>query len=149
MNKDSLKRRLAREEGERLVAYLDIKGILTVGIGHNCVARPVEGVNQPGDRITEEQEQELFDADVNEAITELNGALPWWTDLDDDRQNVMIDLCFNMGIHTLLQFHDTLAAIEGGDYEAAAEGMRHSKWHAQVGSRAVFLEAAMRSGTYA
>lgn len=149
MDMPSLKRRLGIEEGDRLVAYLDTKGILTVGTGHNCVARPVDGVTQAGDTITPEQGQALFEADVADACDQLDTYLSWWRDLDDARQNVILDMCFNMGIKTLLTFHNTLAYVKGGDYEAAADGMKHSAWNDQVGSRAVFLENAMRTGIYA
>jgi lysozyme len=78
----------------------------------------------------------------------LDNAIPWWSTLDDDRQNVIIDLAFNMGIKTLLTFHDTLAHIEAGEYDAAADAMASSRWATQVGQRAVFLENAMRTGEY-
>jgi lysozyme len=54
-----------------------------------------------------------------------------------------------MGIGTLLTFHNTLAMIQSGNYAGAADGMAHSLWASQVGSRAVFLENAMRTGVYA
>lgn len=148
MDRDSLARRLAIEEGDRLVAYLDSLGILTVGRGHNCRAKPVAGVNQPGDTITREQDDQLFEEDVDEACAELDQHLPWWRELDDARQNVMLDLCFNMGINTLVTFTHTLAHIQAGEYDEAADGMAASKWAKQVKSRAVFLEEAMRTGVY-
>ena len=148
MNLDTLGKRLAIEEGDRLVAYLDSKGILTVGRGHNCIAKPLWNVKQPGDRISPEQDQQLFQADVQDACVQLDYYLSWWRDLDDNRQNVMLDLCFNMGIHTLVMFHDTLEAVRTQRWDDAAAGMAHSVWAKQVGSRASFLENAMRTGVY-
>lgn len=149
MNLETLERRLAIEEGDKLVAYLDTKGILTVGRGHNCRAKPVIGIVKPGDTITQEQDDALFEDDVAEACAELDKHLPWWRNLDSDRQNVMIDLAFNMGINTLRTFHNTLSYVKNGMWEQAAEGMKHSLWHEQVGARAVWLENAMRKGQYA
>ena len=149
MNLETLGKRLGIEEGDRLVAYLDSRGILTVGRGHNCIARPVDGVTQAGDTITPEQDDTLFAADVQDACAQLDSHLPWWRDLDDDRQNVILDMAFNMGIGTLLTFNHTLAHIRDGEYDAAADGMAASRWADQVGSRAVFLENAMRTGVYA
>lgn len=148
MNIERLKAELTLEEGDRLTAYRDSVGILTVGIGHNCIARPVDGVSAPGDRITPEKEQELFLADVDDAIRQLDEHLPWWAQLDDVRQNVLLDMCFNMGIKTLLTFHNTLASVEGGEYEAAAKGMLASKWAKQVGKRADRLAAMMTTGEW-
>lgn len=148
MNTDRLKAALTDEEGSKLIAYRDSEGILTVGIGHNCIAQPVEGVKTVGDRITPEQEQELFLADCDDAIRQLDEHLPWWAQLDDVRQNVLLDLCFNMGIKTLLTFHNTLASVEAGDYAAAADGMAKSKWAKQVGKRAATLEKMMSTGEW-
>ena len=149
MNRDTLMVRLKIEEGDKLVAYFDTMGILTVGDGHNCVAKPVEGVNAPGDTITPEQRDQLLSDDIDEAAAELTAQLPWWTDLDDARQNVMVDLCFNMGIHTLCTFKNTLKAIQAGAYVLAVSGMKNSQWASQVKGRAVFLENAMLTGVYA
>lgn len=148
MNLDTLRKRLTIEEGDRLTAYLDTRGILTVGRGHNCIAKPVWGVTKPGDRITQAMDDQLFAEDVAEACKQLDARLPWWKSLDSDRQNVMIDMAFNMGIETLLTFHTTLSYVKNGMWEEAAEGMKNSRWHKQVGNRAVFLENAMREGQY-
>lgn len=148
MNTDKLKAELTQEEGDRLTAYRDTEGILTVGIGHNCIASPVEGVSVPGDTITADQEHALFIADCDEAIKELDEHLPWWAQLDDVRQNVLLDMCFNMGIKTLLTFVNTLRFIEEGDYPAAVKGMQGSRWAKQVGKRAVRLEQMMASGQW-
>lgn len=149
MNLDTLGKRLAMEEGDRLTAYLDTKGILTIGRGHNCIAKPVPGVTKPGDAITREMDDQLFAEDVAEACKMLDANMPWWRGLGSDRQNVMLDLCFNLGIHTLLTFHNTLSYIRNGMWAQAAEGMARSLWAEQVGPRAVFLENAMREGQYA
>lgn len=148
MNCDKLKEELTLEEGERLQAYRDSVGILTVGIGHNCVASPVEGVTQVGDTITRVVEHALFIADCDEAIKALDKHLPWWSTLDDVRQNVLLDMCFNMGIKTLCSFVNTLQFIEAGDYAAAVKGMQSSKWAKQVGPRAVRLEKMMATGEW-
>ena len=45
-----------------------------------------------------------------------------------------------------LGFHNTLAAIEAGNYAAASGGMLASKWAKQVGARATRLAAMMKTG---
>lgn len=149
MNPETLANRIAIHEGERLDAYLDTKGILTIGIGHNCVAKPVEGVTKVGDRITRAQSRALFAEDMEVACKTLDVGLPWWRTLDSDRQNVIAELCFNMGIGTLLTFHNTLTYVKNGLWEQAADGLKHSKWATDVGpTRAQFLEHAMCKGQY-
>mgnify|MGYP003330141278 CR=1 FL=1 len=148
MNIEELRKALIRDEGLRLAAYLDPEGILTVGIGHNCIASPVAGVTKPGDRITEELAYQLFDADIGETIKQLDRTLPWWRGLDSPRQNVLLNMGFNMGVPKLSKFVKTLQAIQREDYEAAADEMLESRWAAQVGNRALRLAQAMEEGTF-
>lgn len=143
-----LKAQLALEEGSRLKAYLDTEGILTVGIGHNCISKPVDGVSKPGDAITPELEQELFEADIADVIAALDRYWPWWSALSDVRQNIMANMCFNMGARTLSGFINTLASIEHGNYADAAKRMLESKWARQVGKRALRLSVMMETGKW-
>ena len=76
----------------------------------------------------------------------LDRVLPWWHQLDEVRRRVMVDLMFNMGAPTLMQFTNTLAHIQAGRYREAAEGMLASKWAQQTGARARRLAAMMGSG---
>jgi lysozyme len=146
MKKSDLETQLAIDEGKRLAAYLDSVGILTVGIGHNCVARPVAGVKKVGDTISEDECSDLFSDDLEGSMHDLDAQLPWWRNLDDVRQNVIVNMSFNMGIWTLLQFKNTLSAMKNGDYALAANGMRRSLWAKQVGDRAKRLASQMEAG---
>ena len=149
---------LVRDEDERLRVYFDTASPprRTVGVGRNlddvgisaaetaqlgitvasCVAH---GITQPQSRV-------LLANDIARAELALDKRLPWWRRLDPVRQRVLLNMCFNMGIVTLLKFRNTLAAIERSDYLAAAAGMRASAWHGQVGTRALRLEAMMELG---
>jgi lysozyme len=84
--------------------------------------------------------------DIKKVVKSLDLNLPWWDSMTEARQRVLADMCFNMGIGTLLTFHNTLAAMKAGDYEAAARGMELSHWATQVGRRAETLAAMMRRG---
>ncbi len=126
------------DEGRRLKSYQDTVGIWTVGVGHAHV--------QPGCVWTDKQCDDALVDDVNNAVTALNRHLPWWHKLNDARQDVMVNMTFNMGIGTLLTFKNTLSYIQAGRYEAAARGMLASKWARQVGKRARRLAEQMRTG---
>ncbi len=68
--------------------------------------------------------------------------------MDPIRQDVLANMCFNMGIGTLMTFHNTLAAMHDQRWEDAAEGMLASKWASQVGARADRLAEQMRTGEH-
>lgn len=134
---------LRRDEGFSRVPYKDTKGILTIGIGHNMQAQPLpNGWKWP---LTDEQITMLFQGDVKEdALDALDKHLPWWSSMSDVRQRVIANMCFNMGVEELLDFHNTLAAMQEGRYGDAADGMKASLWYGQVGARAVRLVDMMR-----
>lgn len=148
MNISELKKALYRDEGVRFDAYLDSEGILTIGVGHNCEAVPVVGVSKPGDRISEEMVSQLLDADLANTEKDLDRFLPWWRGLDDARQNVLMNMGFNLGVPRLAKFVKTLDAIQKKDYAKAADEMLESKWAAQVGHRAIRLSKAMEEGVF-
>lgn len=143
MDIDRLKKRLERVEGKRNRVYKDTKGFLTVGIGHNLDARGIS------DNIV----SALLTEDIQSFEEVLDDKLPWWRDLDDVRQEVMLELVFNMGwgngLSGLSSFKNTLPAIRAGDYEKAARGLRNSKWARDVKDfRASTLIEALREGQW-
>lgn len=128
---------LVRDEGEVLHAYQDSEGYWTIGVGILIDPRR-------GGGITREESRYLLANRIAEKMAELDKALPWWRSLSPNRQRVLLNMAFNLGLEGLLGFNNTLAAMKRGDYEAAALGMLRSKWHQQVGARARRLAAIMR-----
>lgn len=122
MNNAKLIDELVLDEGLRLRVYTDTKGIPTIGIGRNLLKG-----------ITREEAYHLANNDIEEAIADLDRAIPWWTDLDEVRQRALTNLCFNMGIARLLGFHKMLAALQVADFVAAAAELLDSHWKNDVG----------------
>ncbi len=131
-----LKAELTRDEGLRPKAYVDTVGKVTVGIGHNLTDKP----------LSARAVQVIYEDDSNDAVADLDKALPWWKNLSEARQRVLANMVFNMGIGGLLEFKNTLKAIQESRYEDAAAEMLNSKWAAQVGDRAQRLSKMMREG---
>ena len=131
---------LERDEGLRLSAYQDTKGIWTVGYGHAYV--------HPGTVWTQEQADAQLRIDVQATEDGLTAHLPWWRSLDDIRQDVLANMAFNLGVTALCQFHNTLAAVQRQDWQAAHDGMLHSAWATQVGHRAQRLAQQMLTGAH-
>lgn len=133
---------LKHDEGCRTVAYQDTLGIWTVGVGHAHVPE--------GTVWTQQECDDQLDTDIAKAEALLDANAPWWKDLNDPRQDVMVNLCFNMGwgdgSSGLSSFKNTLKFIEDGDYASAATGLLKSKWATQVHSRATRLASQMQTG---
>ena len=114
----------------------------TIGFGHT--GREVH----PGLVWTPAQCEAALHADVGAVTTGLTTALPWWTSLDDPRQDVLADMAFNLGVHGLLGFHTFLGFVETGKYAAASLDLRGTAWYGEVGHRAQRLEQQMKLGLH-
>lgn len=147
--------RLMVNEGCRLRAYRCPAGKLTIGIGRNLDDNPLtkEELEYVGHDcrkqfISNDQAAYLCRNDLKRVRKQLDDNLSWWQDLSPDRQFVMIDLCFNMGINTLLTFKRTLSSIAGGYYIRAGEQLLQSKYAKQVGKRAERNAECLQTGVY-
>jgi len=132
-----VKEQLIRHEGLRLKPYRCTAGKLTIGVGRNLEDC---GITKPEASI-------LLENDILRCESELMDNIPdVYNRLNNTRKAVLINMCFNLGINGLLEFCHTLALIDCGDYERAANGMLASKWAKQVGLRAIELSEQMRKG---
>ena len=120
--------RLIIHEGEILHVYQDSEGFWTLGIGHLVDPRKGGGIPQRVSRI-------LFEDDVNIATVHARIAFPWFDALDPVRQDVIVNLIFNMGIGGVKEFKLMLDAIERQDWQVAAYELFNSKWRVQVKER--------------
>jgi len=142
MNRDLIVAQLRADEGEVLHAYKDSNGYWTIGVGRLIDQRR-------GGGITKEESDYLLNNDIDRTYADLIRAFPWMKDLDDIRQNVLLNMAFNLGIDGLRGFKLTLAYVRGGHYELAAGEMLKSLWAKQVGARAQRLARMMRTGVAA
>lgn len=140
---------LKRDEGLRLEAYPDpLTGGAPFTIGYGHTGPDV----RPGLKWTLEQAEAALLDDIRKHNAELYEALPWVKDLDPVRRRVLCNMAFNLGLgkpggtRGLLGFKNTLAMIQRGEYERAADAMTKSLWASQVKGRAVRLANHMRTG---
>ena len=132
-----IKSQLVRHEGLRLKPYRCTAGKLTIGVGRN--------LDDCG--ISQKEAYVLLDNDIRNCEQQLLDEIPViYNALDEVRQSVLLNMCFNLGLKGLLGFNNTLAFIAAGDWERAANGMLASKWAKQVGMRAIELSEMMRKG---
>jgi len=132
----SLRMQLIRHEGLRLKPYRDTVGKLTIGVGRN--------LDDVG--ISEAEAFYLLENDIKRTRKELHERLPWISNLSPTRQDVLVNMAFNMGVGGVLKFKKMLANLEQGRWYDASREMLDSKWAQQVGERAVELAEKMRNG---
>jgi lysozyme len=129
---------LVRHEGLRNKPYEDTSGHLTIGVGRN--------LDTMG--LSDDEIYYLLKNDIRRCETELDNSFRWYKDLDQVRQEAMINLCFNLGITRLRKFKLALRAMEVKDYEDASEEFLDSLWATQVGQRAVEVAEMIKTGEY-
>ena len=130
---ESFEDMLKRHEGNRATPYIDSVGVQTIGYGHN--------LHKP---LSERARQVIFEDDLADAKNDCLHAFPWFADLDEPRQWVLVNMCFNMGLTRLQGFYKFLNAVQSGDYQTAAIEMLDSLWARQVKRRATELAAIMQ-----
>jgi lysozyme len=136
MNSGQLAAQLVIDEDKRHKLYKDSVGEWSIGVGRN-----LDDIGLSDDEINY-----LLKNDIGRAVAQLDALLPWWRKLNEKRQNVLANMCFNMGINSLMKFKNTLQAMQEGRFDDAASGMLSSLWAQQVGQRAIRLAKEMKEG---
>jgi len=127
-DRDLIKKRLIDFEGLVLMPYKCSQNFTSIGIGRNLDSRG----------ITEDEAMYLLGNDIDSVFRDLDKHLAIYKSYPIEAQYVFIDLCFNLGIHTLLSFRKTLALCQLGEWEKAAAELLRSRYARQVGRRAIF-----------
>lgn len=130
---------LKEDEGVIPYAYQDSLGYWTIGVGRLVDKRK-------GGKLSTDEIELMLSNDLKQVFSDLDAKLPWWRTLTLERQRVLANMCFNLGIDKLLGFKNTLDYIQKGQYALAASGMLNSLWAKQVGARADRLAERMRNG---
>jgi len=136
MNIDQLREQLKIDEGVKYEIYNDHLGYATFGIGHLVVEGDEEHGKPIGTPISEERVNSVFDSDVATYVTEAKKVFPNLDTLPEEAQEVIVNMCFNMGAPRLSKFKKFIGGVNAGDWDTAAVEMMDSRWAKQVGVRA-------------
>ena len=129
---------LKRHEGVRTHVYLCPAGFETIGVGRN--------ISESGLGLTEDEIEYLLINDIKRCSQELTNNFKWYLELNRARQCAMINLCFNLGLPTLLKFKNALKSMEAGLFDEAADNFLDSRWARRVGDRAIEVTSTIRTG---
>ena len=137
---DELKNRIKKHEGFRDVMYLDSLGKKTIGYGHLVTE---DGI-LPGIQYSKKELDELFEKDFLIALRDTT-KLVSHLDLPNKAFNVVIEMCFQLGLPKVTKFVNFLDALKKYDYNRAANEMLLSKWYEQTPARCQELSNIIRS----
>lgn len=134
---------LTLHEGVRRFPYVDTVGKLTIGVGFN--------LTDVG--LYPEEIDFILENRISKVECELEKYLPWFHELSDARQAVLVDMCYNLGPEPfngngVKDWPIFLSQLSAGEFALAAANMRKTKWAKQVGPRAERLAKMMETGEW-
>lgn len=126
---------IKKHEGLRLKPYKCTAGKLSIGYGRNL----------EDNGISAYEADVLLNDDIQNCYAQCI-KFPFWNKLNDVRQAVLLDMCYNLGFARLNGFKKMLKALGRLDYKTAAKEMLDSKWARDVKYRATELAELMKYG---
>ena len=134
------------DEGCKLTAYPDpITHADPWTIGYGATGPDIK----EGTVWTQQQADDDLVERVDELAQQLAAHLPWLAALNPVRQDVLINIAYNIGLAGLLRWPVTLGAVGHGDYVTAAADIRNNKvWASQVHDRCTRCAKAMETASW-
>lgn len=119
MNNEKLRESLILNEGLKQYVYTCPKGYQTIGVGRNLETKG----------LSKAEIFYLLENDILDAKLYLLDIFKDFHSLSEARQNVLIEMVFNLGNGGFKKFKKLIEAIKAKDFELASEEMLNSKWH--------------------
>jgi len=88
----------------------------------------------------------MLENDIDECVSDVVAYIDFLDMLDSARQEVLIEMCFQLGIGGLLSFKRFLDAMRRGDFLEASCEMKDSRWYRQTPNRVEELAKIVRDG---
>ena len=142
---------LKKREGFSETAYKDTEGNWTIGYG--SITMPDGSPVKPGDTITEDQAEVQLNNNVAIAEQAAKSNIDNFENLSPELQTALISQAYQLGEGGQAGFTNMVDAINKGNWDAAIEEARNSKWAGQTPTRvedlvgAILVEAAKSSGS--
>lgn len=122
---------LLADEGFKEKPYQDSLGNWTIGIGFTS--------------LTLDEANVIAEMKLTRLDRQLRVMLYWYGSLSPQVKGVILNMAYQMGVHGLLGFTETLDHIRRGNYQLAANAALNSRWHTQTPNRAEAVAQRLRS----
>ena len=126
---------LKKHEGFRSTAYKCSEGYDTIGYGF-AIKDLV---------LSKEISTLILSEKLLELQTNINKKFDWFKDSPQDVQDVVTNMCYQLGISGFSKFKKTIYYLETEQYEEAADEMLDSLWAKQTTNRAKGLSNIIRN----
>ncbi|MDT8337580.1 MAG: glycoside hydrolase family protein [Sulfurimonas sp.] len=122
---------IMKNEGFVGTVYKDTLGFDTIGYGTKLP-------------LVKEEAALILEYRLKAKIKELETKEPFVNKLPLEKQEILAEMCYQMGVNGVLKFKKMWAALKEFDYEAASVQMLDSRWAEQTPNRAMKLSQMMR-----
>ena len=131
----SLLDKIKEHEGFRSTVYQCTEGYDTIGYGF--AIKDLE--------LTEEIAEQILIQKLSKLESKVRKKFDWYMYLPQEGKDVIINLCYQLGINGFSKFKKTIYLLETEQYEEASVEMLDSLWAKQTPRRAKELSEVIRS----
>jgi len=121
-------------EGFRDRVYKDTLGIDTIGYGFAIKDLVID----------EDIAEMILRRKLEKLVEDTNRRFSFLKDLPEQAQDVIYEMCYQLGITGVSKFKKTLAYLENFEYKMASKEMLDSKWARQTPNRAKKLSDVIK-----
>ena len=114
----NLIKRIKEHEGFSPVVYKCPNGFDTIAYGQRVKYL----------KVTEEEGEKWLIKKVKELKRDIASTFGWWYNSPDEVKDVVVEMCYQMGLTSFSRFKKTIYLLETEQYKDASEEMLDSKW---------------------
>ena len=122
---------IKKNEGFRGESYKDTLGFDTIGYGTKLP-------------LSEYEAELILKSRLKDKIRELEKKEPFINELPTNKQEIIAEMCYQMGVNGVLNFKKMWLALKDFNFSLASVEMMDSKWAKQTFGRAYELSLLMR-----
>ena len=126
-----LERLITRNEGVKRSPYLDAKGNVIIGVGHELSITFTQANRIYPIPLNDDEIDALLSNDLKTVEKQAKGIFGeswhWLNGFNTARQAVIMDMLFNLGIGGFLEFHDFIGAVKKHSWHEASKEILDSK----------------------
>mgnify|MGYP003152095594 CR=1 FL=1 len=125
---------IKESEGFRSKVYKCTEGYDTIGYGF--AIKDLE--------MDEEIAEKILEKKLESLIARVHKAFPWTARAPKEVEDVVVEMCYQMGVSGVSKFKKALGAMEWKNYSLAADELLDSRWARQTPNRAKKLSDIIR-----
>ena len=125
----ALLERIKHHEGFRSKVYQCTEGYDTIGYGF--AIKDLE--------LDEDIAEMILMRKLDNLMNRIQNKFNWWRSAEDEVKNVVVEMCYQLGVSGFSKFKKTIDHLENRRYAKASVEMLDSRWAKQTPNRALEL----------